>query len=403
MIRARALGSGTSPVSMRHKKKMVFVQNSLKLLRVGVPIVLFCVVVMFPHFARGKQSISKPDDKNGSEFEESDRIKLQVRLSTNTCYVHEAVLLEVEWGSRLDWSRFLDVNLEMPVFHANWCDLDNIHSPIANGDGNGEKVGLPVSNTRVLARAIPAKKTGEWQWIEFRKVLIPAKAGEFNVGDARLRTAVVGGSSGYSPNWDRYPSYFDNNFFECEVPERARRIQTSSSLQKLTVHALPPLEDGTNVIAVCGGLDISATADRHAVRVGEPVNLTLTIETDTFPESVRRPSIEPLLRTSGFEIQPLETTPEYSRNRVSFKYVISPSRSSVTNVPAFEAVYFNPEDSEYQTAVSRSIALQIESAPRVGYEDARGPGMDSESYATYLWIGVALAGIAATVVVFMKR
>jgi len=331
----------------------------------------------------------------------SEDIALEMELSEKECFVGQAFVLDVSWLSRNAWNSFRDANLILPILHDSRF---KIMEPSASFPLDSEEaVGLPVSETRVLA--MPGKRTEggvEWNELRFRKIIIPGSAGRIEIDAAELKCALLDSKSNGQSSWNRYPSYFDNNFFDEDVPAGASYIHTFSSPQTLKVKPLPPGGSSSNVVAVTRSLNIAVTASPKMVAAGDPIELKIELSGETYPEGISAPDLGCQLAGVQFELDKFLATPEYDQNKVIYKRVVRPKSHTVVEIPPIAANYFDPESKAYKVARSKSIPLEVSAAREIGIEDAQGPGaVEAEKPSYQYWAILAGLAVLATAAVFV--
>lgn len=327
-----------------------------------------------------------------------DAVALNMDASKSDVVVGEPVLLTVQWRSKLHWSIFRDVEIVLPVLCDPAFEVYDARSvmPVEEEDA----VGLPVYGTRVLAYETEREDSSEWKGLAFEKVLVPLEAGDFNLERAELSCAVVDDESADLSAWERYPSYFDNNFFEEEIPPNTPIIEVESRNLKLRVDPLPESDLKTNMVAVCTKLDISVDAELRRMAVGDPIELSIEISTDSYLEAVNVSVLEPQLEGDAFTFDSLQPSPEYGEEKVVFKRILRAENSDVSEIPAIKAHYFNPRTEEYCTAQSDPVPLEVLPAKKTGVKDAKGPGVEADTPPFLAWLAVVMIVVAATGLVF---
>jgi hypothetical protein len=112
-----------------------------------------------------------------------------------------------------------------------------------------------------------------------------------------------------------------------------------------------------------GDYTIAVTAEPAAVRVGEPVTLTITITAAEFMETIFFQPLryQPLL-VNRFEIPSERSLPQQSGNSKIYTQTIRPLSTDISAVPPIQLAYFSPTSNAYITAQSAPIPLQVSPA-----------------------------------------
>ena len=332
------------------------------------------------------------------QYRESDALQLELSVSGQRCFVGEGIVLELRWRSRLPWQSYRDVELDLPLLASRSFE----HYDFESRPAEWEEVGMPLANTRVLAYVSPARRNEDWRTIRLFKVLVPRKAGVYRIDGVELRCAVLPRSSSLAQDWGRYPSYFDNNFFEREVPAAASLCKVAAAPLQLEVEALPPGSSIQNTLAVCTRFEASIEAGPRSVAVGDPIELRLRIAGDAIPESVKRPQLDKLLSASGLEVDPRAATPEYEEGAVVFRYLLRAASDEVERIPPLKLEYFDRNSKAYRHVETEAVPLEVSPAPTIGIEDAVRARRGFGGKTLVVLLLVSLLVIAATVFIVLR-
>jgi len=136
----------------------------------------------------------------------------------------------------------------------------------------------------------------------------------------------------------------------------------------------------------CGGIGnyrLAASATPTALRVGDPLTLTLDIERGqssgsldliSAPDLAANPQI-----AADFEILDKNTTGRREGEVKRFEYALRPKRAGV-GIPPLAVTVFNPDTEEFSEIATKPIALAVSAASRLGAGDLIGalPGSGSQ-------------------------
>ena len=309
-----------------------------------------------------------------------DGIRLEMTLSKSECLVGEPLLLTVTWSSEIPWSAFMDVDLRLPVLRSG--EFRVLDADASRPIDIEKAMGLPVYDTRVLA--IPGVSgAGETKLntLTFSKVLIPLRDGELKIPKAVLRCSILEDIARRNSYTSRYPSYFDNNFFRRDVPDGFCEFETACSGRKIAVQPLPSGVSLTEIVAVCGNLEVSVTATPRSVRIGEPIELCVRLKSDEYPEGVSRPDIAEQLRSGGFSCDETVMTPQYEGGAVVFKYIIRPENADITRIPPIVLRYIDSNSAALVEINSASVPVSVSRRRVIELSDAEGPGVKNPGVA----------------------
>lgn len=293
----------------------------------------------------------------------TNRMGLETTVSTHTCYVGEPVLLTTVWDSTYPFGALKSVDFSFPVLADKRFKVLAPYDP--DKESQAETTGLPVDGTRVLATRRSYEDGGtQHQSLSFIKILIPKKTGKIIVPPSTLICAVdqeKPKSSQGRRSAFQYPSYFDNTFFDQNVTEgRYARVYTESKPLELDVRPLPVEGRPALFSGLVGEYAITVTAEPAAVRVEDPVTLTITVTSSGFMENIVLPPLrcQPLL-VNHFEIPSDRPLPERRGKSKIYTQTIRPLLTTITNVPPLELTFFNPASNAYLTVHSASIPLTV--------------------------------------------
>lgn len=300
----------------------------------------------------------------------SDRMKLEQTVSADSVYVGEPLLLKTQWDSTYPFGAIKAVDFHFPILNDKRFQILEIYEPDKEKQANA--TGLPVHGTRVLAARRSYQVDGtQHQSLEFSKILIPKKSGRIVVAPATLLCAAEQ-EKALNPKTRRsafqYPAYFDNTFFDRNVSgDKWTRIYTESKPLEIDVKPLP--QDGRPDLfnGMVGEFDIEVAAEPTAVRVGEPITLTITVTASNYMENI---FFEPLRYqpnlVNRFEIPSDRSLPERRGKSKIYTQTIRPLSLSNTEIPPIQLAYFSPAQQKYIIRETAPIPLQVSAAEEIG-------------------------------------
>ncbi|AKJ64270.1 BatD family protein [Kiritimatiella glycovorans] len=276
---------------------------------------------------------------------------LQVDVSETEAVVDQPIIVTVTWTSRVPFKRCRRLLLDLPLLRGASLGVRAMEP----GVPEARRIGLPVNGRRVIARRETIEGRGERIAFSFR--IIPREPGGLPSEPVAMRCALIEGPA----HEGRYPSYFDNHFFNGpESDESFERIYLSSPVPEVRVAALPSRGRTERYTGVAETVSARATVDPEDVRVGEPMLLTVEIAgTGYGPDLARIP--EPVLGDTGpgFRVNPRPIREQSDGSRRSFTYVMRPVRAGLETVPALALQFFDPVAEEYKMVRTAPLTVTV--------------------------------------------
>lgn len=287
----------------------------------------------------------------------SDKMALELDLNKQTCFVGQGLSLSCVWKVLYPPSSIKAVELHLPILRNSAIEIFN-----PDRSASQEKLtGIPVSGTRILAKRSRSKIKGK-QATEFKfmRTIVPQSRGTLKLDPARLICSVT---KQKDDNWDQYPSYFDNDFFNYDLSGNYQRLFAESNPLELEVRPLPkggvPMAD---LIAV-ERFKVDLQADPVKLKVDEPLELSLTISELEHPEIISPPNLKRFEELDQrFEITELDRIGVLDKDSVRFKYTLWPKNASLKKIPRLGFSWFDPEKQTYGESFSPEIKLSVSKA-----------------------------------------
>jgi hypothetical protein len=155
----------------------------------------------------------------------------------------------------------------------------------------------------------------------------------------------------------------------------ARRLVAVASAVSMEVKEVPTPRPAT----FCGGIGdyhLTASASPTALRVGDPLTLTLAIERGKSSGSldlIRAPDLSADSQIAAdFEVVDKNPTGRKEGNVKRFEYALRPKRAGV-GVPSVAVTVFNPDTEGFAEIATSPIALDVSAASRLDAGDLVGP------------------------------
>ncbi|MEK7389981.1 MAG: BatD family protein [Elusimicrobiota bacterium] len=205
-----------------------------------------------------------------------------------------------------------------------------------------------------------------YNYSEIRTALFPVQSGRAGVGQAVVTVQLP------TRHMRTGDDFFDR-FFGMSSPETRRLI---SDPLELNVEALPP-NAPDDFSGVVGALTIATSIDRAAVKVGEAVTLTVTVQGLGNLQSAAEPK-RPEISAARFFSSENSFTPERSGDKAGgkkiFRTVMVPRVSGTLEIPALSASYFDSDKRAYVRVKSPPLRLNVLPGPANASFPASGPG-----------------------------
>ena len=293
---------------------------------------------------------------------ETDNLKLRLRLSKESCYVGEPVILTVTWYIGKDVKEF---DLNLPVLddtRFNFADFE-----VDTSSGN-KLFRVPVGKSEIIGVMDKGFLDGtQYTTITFKKVLFPVEAGNIKIDQATITCSVL---AGYTK---RSNSFFDDDFFGSSRRATYKKVVVPSNDFTLKVRELPLEGRPAGFAGNIGEYKIETNASPLEVNVGDPITLTVTVSGPDYLEPVELPPLNNQADfKKGFKIPDERANGEINGNQKIFTQTIRPLNSDVKKIPAVKLPYFNTKKGKYSIAESQSIPLTVNQTKVVTLLDAEG-------------------------------
>ena len=162
---------------------------------------------------------------------------------------------------------------------------------------------------------------------------------------------------------------------QIESLSRIRSRQTvvaSSEPLTVTIHPVPSANRPDSFNGGVGRFELSADAAPTALRVGDPLTLTLTVqgEPGSLLETVRPLALhEQADLAEAFKVPADPPAVKTENNAKIFTYTLRPRQADVRAIPPIEMAYYDPDTKRFEQVYSDSIALRVEGAAALDTSD----------------------------------
>lgn len=296
--------------------------------------------------------------------EETEDFKLRIRLSRETCFVGEPVLLTVTWYLRRDVQAF---EFTAPLLSS---DAFSFEAPEVKIDPAKKYYRISLAGREVIAEKGKGMLDGEsYATLEFSIAVIPERSGTFVIPEF-----IVACESGTGVRSRRD---FFNDFFGDDVLGRwrgsLRKYVVPSNALSLGVRALPVEGRPAGFAGHVGEYRISTTAESVEINIGDPITLNVILEGPDYLGSVDLPSLagqEEL--AANFKIPDERAPGRIEGRRKIFTQTIRAKNDQVERIPPISLVCFDTAKEQYVTAVSDPIPVTVRKTRIVTAGDAEG-------------------------------
>jgi hypothetical protein len=191
-----------------------------------------------------------------------------------------------------------------------------------------------------------------------RTALFPTGEGEYTIGEAVLQTAVEDRASRHRQ--DPF-DIFNSDPFGFFRSGREVRLAT----EPITVRVRPLPEEGkpAGFSGAVGRFHLKASADRQALKAGEPVTLRVTLGGEGNTKVVPAPDLVSFDDFKIYESESTESTLVQGDKIVGTKtweYVLVPTSGGEVQIPAVRMSAFDPSAETYTMLATEPIPLQVE-------------------------------------------
>lgn len=285
--------------------------------------------------------------------------RLQLALDREQVWVGEPVLLTTTWLWNAELGPERVHGFSHPVLDgaAKWGLSYEHRAPT----GSDDPVRLPVAGREVLWQRGQTRIDGErFAALSFATTLLPEQPGQLHVGSA---TVVFEGVAGYRTVRD----FFGRNVRQ---PVRQRFVVPSNELH-LRVRALPEQGRPANFSGLVGRFEIAARAAPLEVKVGDPMELTVTI---TGSGDLRRLQVPDLTLLSGFrEFRVSEDSPPtLTVEQATIRHTLRALHHEVAEIPALRISVFDADGGGYAELASEPIPITVHPTREVTLLDVEG-------------------------------
>ena len=330
----------------------------------------------------GKTHQSQPLSLTVKKPNDQDDLLIQVMTDKASYVLGERVTLTLELSLRklTRNGRDLDVepffpnqppHLQIPWFDSlgDWktADLQDFVQPFLNRQNPGFYINEYVDQRSFFGRdriqfTLPRQTTrqtrpsGTFSYFTYRlqKTFHPIRAGTQAIPPVLVKATL--------------PTQID-------ARNRVRSQETivaSSEPLTVTIRPVPNANQPDSFNGGVGRFELSADAAPTALKVGDPLTLTLTVQgaPGSLLETVRPLALhEQEALTQAFKVPADPPAVKTEHNAKVFTYTLRPRQADVRAIPPIEMAYYDPDTKRFEQVYSNSIALRVEGAAALDTSD----------------------------------
>jgi hypothetical protein len=175
-----------------------------------------------------------------------------------------------------------------------------------------------------------------------------------------------------------YPTRYTRDRWGDEQIKSVRTLRSRAAARDVEVLPLPADGRPDAFTGAVGRFALNAIARPTTVRVGDPIELTLTITGDGALETLPPPDLTLQSRLNElFRVPSEQLAGKEASGTRRFTQTIRARRAEATEIPPIEYVYFDPELGKYQVARSLPIPISVSGADTLDAGDLPGGAVAS--------------------------
>ncbi len=189
-----------------------------------------------------------------------------------------------------------------------------------------------------------------------KMALFPVQPGKLEVGQSTIKTRIA-----KNRRVDPFAADFFQQFFAQGLGSEVKALKTRAI--QYTARRLPEKGKPSGFGGAVGKFSIAAEVDRDKAKVGDAVNLTVTIQGKGNLKSIGDVELPEMTEFRSYEMVG-SLNQEKDKNGVRgskvFKTVLTPKVSGKLSIPAIPFSYFDPARGKYRIVKTKPIEVQVE-------------------------------------------
>ena len=302
---------------------------------------------------------------------ETDKFKLRIKLSKNSCYVGEPVTFICTF--------YFNQSIKDLAFNIPFLDRSDefyFDNPKIDTNDGSKYYTISIGNEEIIAKSGSNYLNGkEYSTISFKKIVIPKIKGDIHIEKSLVNSSILTGHKRSRRN--NFDSFFNDDIFSDFFGSRQngiyKHVVVPSNSLNLKVLELPLDNQPENFNGHIGEYKINTIANPTDVSVGDPITLQIIISGPKYLDHIMLPPLykqESLIK--NFKIPQDIADGEIIGKRKIFTQTIRALSPSVKEIPPIQLTYFDTKSNQYSIASSKPISLKVKKAKVVTADDAEG-------------------------------
>ena len=322
--------------------------------------------------ADGRSQNTQPISMRVLPPQENSDFKFRLSLSESRAYVGQQLTLTAEWfiGRAVQEFSFTVPLLEDERFEI----VEPPAPPAGTGPDSSDLMEIALGDRRTIAQKGTGVLDGrQFTVLRFRKLMVPKTEGA-----VRIPAATVTFSTPFElPSRRRglFDDFLGDGLFT-DMFGGFRDTETlaiPSNRPRLEVLSLPAGRRPRGFNGWIGQFEVSAEASPVAVKVGEPITLSLRVRGTGMRVTARLPALDEQPSLARDFNVPREIGAGEDRDGARFfTQTLRARREGIAAIPPIELPYFDPDLGEYRVAHTAPIPIEVEPSRIVTAEDAEG-------------------------------
>ncbi|MDD2703413.1 MAG: BatD family protein [Candidatus Omnitrophica bacterium] len=277
------------------------------------------------------ENISQPDSRAEPQITDlNDRLFVVIQTKDKSAYVNEIVPITVK-------------------LYINNLGVRDIQYPEFSHEGFSAGVFNKPAQYKEVYKGI------NFDVVEFNTSIFGLRPGEFRLGPAHVKCNLITRKQA-----GRNFPFGGNNSFDADIfgdffgRYEARPLDLQSGDIPVTVLSLPGENKPGDFSGALGNFDLEAAISPLAVKVGDPVTLTMVVSGEGNFSTVGVPRFE---SEQGFKIY--EPQVKQAGNQKSFERIIMPMNEQIREIPRVSFFFFDPQTGGYKTITRGPFPITI--------------------------------------------
>lgn len=307
----------------------------------------------FPFEVEGKKYRFEGATVRFVEPELDERISVTMSVDKTSVYPDEPILITCVFSFGVSFERYgadmpflkradeLNLTVDVPARNSASFNVSSISIP-------SEARSVTRNGVRVIERIVRIRA-------------FPDQPGTLHLEGASVTADIVVGYKQTSDIFGRRQ-------------RELKRVYGRSEDITVEVKPLPSEGRPDDFYGLVGEYLISASTDLRSVKIGDPIELEISVAGGPRLDRVARPDLERLPGFENFKVDDDLSPGREEEGRMVFTRSLRAKNADVTEIPPIPLSYFDSETGRYVTVRSKPIPIEVESVERVTTDQIEGPG-----------------------------